>query len=256
MKSHRASWKMIVILASICLITMTFIFIISLVHPNFERQQDSRILDDWQPIDNMIDTSKRVECSAIDFKEAEETKRFTDTRQTMTLHTDGVTLTGEYAGDIHRPEGYNVQIGSGLALKLSVIDDPDYTYRILLMINKNYSDLETVLADAMSLSTSTMTPNDFKTIVVNENFGFYDFADWYYAELTKEQIISIARSQEAKACKRFVYQLLYVGSGEGDVSDMNWETNEGINTFCELNGDMFIMQLDGSILAKPDVEIR
>ena len=27
MKSHRASWKMIVILASICLITMTFIFI-------------------------------------------------------------------------------------------------------------------------------------------------------------------------------------------------------------------------------------
>ncbi len=93
MKSHRASWKMIVILASICLITMTFIFIISLVHPNFERQQDSRILDDWQPIDNMIDTSKRVECSAIDFKEAEETKRFKDARQTMTLHTDGVTLT-------------------------------------------------------------------------------------------------------------------------------------------------------------------
>ena len=148
---------------------------------------------------------------------------------------------GEFAGDMHRPEGFNENIGSALALKMSITDDVSYKYSVLVCIPKG-STLEQVLSLANKSLNMMINIADAVTINIS---GDFDTADSYYYHLTAEQIIALA--ENGILC-------LYVGSGQGDYKDMNWDTSEGINTYCELNGDMYVLA-GGSIECHPDIFI-
>ena len=59
--------------------------------------------------------------------------------------------------------------------------------------------------------------------------------DKYYFTLSASQIIALADSGA---------RCYYVGSGQGDYRDQNWDTKEGINTYCEMHGDMYVFNND------------
>lgn len=131
---------------------------------------------------------------------------------------------GEFAADMYRPAGFHNNIGSALALKMSIEEDMHHKFSVLVGIPEQ-SSLEKLLdsmngkihiADALPVSIS----------------GNTIATDKYYFLLTAEQIIALAESGA---------KCYYVGSGEGDYQAMNWDTAEGINAYCELHGDMYIV---------------
>ena len=148
---------------------------------------------------------------------------------------------GEFAGDMHRPDGFNENIGSALALKMSITDDVSYKYSVLIRIPEG-STLEQVLS--LANESLYMTINAADAVTVNIS-GDFDTADRYYYCLTAEQIIALA--ENGTWC-------LYVGSGQGDHKDVNWDTKDGINTYCELNGDMYVLA-GGGIVGHPDIGV-
>ena len=80
----------------------------------------------------------------------------------------------------------------------------------------------------------------------NSNNEYYIIKYMYFAKINAEQIIALADKGIG---------LRYVGSGVGSVRDMNWDTPEGINVFCELNGDMMIFEGD-DIVCYPDLYVE
>lgn len=146
---------------------------------------------------------------------------------------------GEFAGDMHRPEGFNENIGSALALKMSITDDVSYKYSVLIRIPDG-STLEQALSHANESLNMTINTADAVTVNI---FGGFDTANRYYYRLTAEQIIALA--ENGTWC-------LYIGSGQGENKDMRWDTRDGIDTYCELNGDMYVFA-DSGIDAHPDI---
>lgn len=69
----------------------------------------------------------------------------------------------------------------------------------------------------------------------------YNFSKKYCFNLTKEQILAIA---DVLIDNKEIYraQLKYVGSGKGSYKDQNFDTPEGLDTYCELHGDYYIMK--------------
>ncbi len=63
--------------------------------------------------------------------------------------------------------------------------------------------------------------------------------------MTSDQILALAESD---------INCFYVGSGIGDYKDMNWDTENGINTYCEIFGDMFTFDSTG-FECEPDISI-
>ena len=164
--------------------------------------------------------------------------------------TDGSTITvtylfrggpGEFAGDMYRPEGVNKNIGSALVLKMSVTDDDKYS--VLIRIPEG-STLERALSRANESLNMAINADD--AVTVNISGEIYTAADEYFYRLTTEQIVALAESGT---------QCFYVGSGQGDHKDVNWDTKEGINAYCELNGDMYVLAGDG-IEAHPDIWVE
>ena len=68
----------------------------------------------------------------------------------------------------------------------------------------------------------------------------------YYYIFTADEIYAMAEAGI------FCY---YVGSGEGSREDANWDTPEGINVWCELLGDSYLLDVDG-IQSNPDIWIE
>lgn len=136
---------------------------------------------------------------------------------------------GEYAGDMYRPEGYNENIGSGLALKLeSTTDQQSYYSVIVFDRGRNFNQM---LQNANLRTSEPLDTSKFTRLTLNGTLT----DNRYYALLTENQIFALAETGA---------RLSYVGSGQGKVSDMNWTTAQGINTFCELNGDMYVFEGD------------
>jgi hypothetical protein len=48
----------------------------------------------------------------------------------------------------------------------------------------------------------------------------------------------------------------YIGSGKGNLADMNFDNPKGIETYCELVGDKYTFASDGSIAHKPDILVE
>lgn len=150
--------------------------------------------------------------------------------------------TGEFAADMHRPEGFSDNIGSVLALKMSIVDDAEYKFPVIVCIPDDM-DLEQMINDANSKVDKAISIAEISSVSID---GKISLTGKYYHLLTAEQIVAIADGG-AKCC--------YVGSGEGDHKNINWDTVEGINVYCELYGDMYIAG-DNNVEYTPDIVIE
>ena len=143
-------------------------------------------------------------------------------------HTEN---TGEFAGDMYRPDGYDKKIGSVLAIMLSMNKDEETRFDVLVH-TYDLIDLKEFLSQKF----------DFvEVITVEIDSGFAGEA--YYVRLTDSQI---------KELTGYGLKCYYIGSGLGDYKDMNWETEEGIRTYCEIWGDMYTFNKRG-ITYTPDI---
>lgn len=165
----------------------------------------------------------------------------------------------EYAGDLYRPDGFLDNIASGLALKLTYTPDHHQTYTVIVEGRRGVTlsdpaELADLLTKAnRSLTEAPLHAKDFTRLYVNDvapdhpnlERSFYEqfLARCCCAELTERQIMVLAECDVL---------LCYVGSGEGSVTDMNWNTPEGINTFCELIGDQWAFR-NGELHYAPDL---
>lgn len=133
--------------------------------------------------------------------------------------------TEEFAADMYRPEGVDPNIGSALALKMSITEDAEHKFPVILCPAAE-ADIRDVINDAIGSAELLLV-----------HIAGEDLAEGkYYSQLTAEQITALA----AGGVKCF-----YVGSGIGDYKNINWTTAEGIDTYCELHGDMYISYFGG-----------
>lgn len=145
---------------------------------------------------------------------------------------------GEFAGDMHRPEGYHENIGSALALKMSLNEDEDYQFNTIVYSYGN--TIEAVVEMANSTSGQKLDISEWTEV---RTAGSESTIEKYYNSFTSEEIHALANAGA---------RCMYVGSGKGDVTSMSWNTSEGIDTYCELNGDMYIGSGE-EIQENPDV---
>lgn len=176
------------------------------------------------------------------FSEADMITLIEKSKKTITVINLSQGSSGEFAGDMHRPEGVHENIGSALALKMSITDDVSYTYSVLIRIPEG-STLEEAIKRANDSLDTAINIDDAVPVNV---LGSFDAAGEYYCPLTSEQIIALAKSGT---------KCLYIGSGQGEYKDMNWDTRDGINAYCELNGDMYVFAGDG-VEAHPDIFVE
>ena len=143
-------------------------------------------------------------------------------------HTEN---TGEFAGDMYRPDGYDKKIGSVLAIMLSMNKDEETRFDVLVH-TYDFIDLKEFLSQKF----------DFVEVITVEIDGGFA-GEAYYVRLTDSQI---------KELTGYGLKCYYIGSGLGNYKDMNWETEEGIRTYCEIWGDMYTFNKRG-ITYTPDI---
>lgn len=148
----------------------------------------------------------------------------------------------EFAADMYRPEGFNYNIGSVLALKMSIVEKANYEFPVIVCIPDDIN-LEQVLNDANNILNKIISVDEASSVNIS---GEISTTDKYYYLLTAEQIIALADSGA---------KCYYVGSGKGDYKNMNWDTVEGVNAYCELHGDMYIAN-DNNVEHAPDIGIE
>lgn len=157
----------------------------------------------------------------------------------------------EFAGDMYRPDGYNGNIGSALALKLKYSNNRSQKFDVVMYNRNKEVSFEQIIDDVNNTLNDIIDISMISKVKIkngrNENGNNEYFTkNMYFAKINAEQIIALADKG---------IELLYVGSGVGSVRDMNWETPEGINVFCELNGDMMIFEGD-DIVCYPDLYVE
>lgn len=146
----------------------------------------------------------------------------------------------EVAADMYRPEGYNENIGSALALMMSIHENADFKFSVIMRIPQN-SNLEEMLKKVHDTAAIDIS----EPICVRVE-GVTNTLNQYYCLLTAKQIVALA--ENGTKC-------FYVGSGSGDYADINWDTKKGIETYCELNGDMYV-SCNGKTEYSPDIEVE
>lgn len=149
--------------------------------------------------------------------------------------------TGEFAADMYRPEGFNDNIGSVLAIKMSMATAPDYKFPVIVRVD-NKKSLEQTINNINDILSEPIGASDVKLAIIS---GDESTSNMYYLLLTYDQITAFA---DAGA------KCYYLGSGKGEYKDISWDTEEGINTYCELNGDMYVINSD-SIQYSPDLYV-
>ena len=80
---------------------------------------------------------------------------------------------GEFAGDMYRPKGFNDNIGSALALKISITDDINYKYSVLVRTPLE-STLEQVLNNANKSLNVTINATDAISVNISGAFDAYN----------------------------------------------------------------------------------
>lgn len=157
----------------------------------------------------------------------------------------------EFAGDMYRPDGYNGNIGSALALKLKYSNNKSQKFDVVMYNRNKEVSFEQIIDNMNNTLNDIIDISMISKVKIkngrNENSNNEYFTkNMYFAKINAEQIIALADKG---------IELLYVGSGVGSVRDMNWDTPEGINVFCELNGDMMIFEGD-DIVCYPDLYVE
>ncbi len=150
----------------------------------------------------------------------------------LTVYTNSIT--GEFAGDMYRPEGYDEKIGSALALMMWLNEDEEIKFNVLV---HTY--------DTIDLKSFLLQIDDSLEVITVEIEGRFA-GQAYYICLTDAQIKELTQSG---------LNCYYIGSGLGDIRDMNWETEEGIRAYCEIWGDMYTFN-NRDISCNPDIHIE
>ena len=97
------------------------------------------------------------------------------------------------------------------------------------------------LADILSAVGTAVDEGEISGVVING--ADLPSQNTYFSRLTAGQIISLAENGA---------RLSYVGSGKGNVDNIEFDTPEGIGSYVELNGDNYVFQGD-EIRAYPDM---
>lgn len=158
----------------------------------------------------------------------------------ITMVYDGIYC-GEFVGDMYRPEGYSSYIGSALALKMSITEDENYKYSVIIKTYPNN------LRNIDALSTETGIVFDEYCIVNDKYYEELGYKYIYYAFLTREQIFKLVEKN---------VECLYVGNGNNgkEKPNVDWESHEWIDWFCENTGDMYVIE-NSNIIYNPDIKL-
>lgn len=203
-------------------------------------EQTSGILEESQNNkDNNIAVNNEQKDNSGSISNLENTKTEDNTK---VYYVKSLSLGGncEVAADMYRPEGYNENIGSALALMMSINENADFKFSVIMRIPQN-SNLEEVLKKVHD--TAAIDISEPISVKIE---GEANTLNQYYCLLTAKQIVALA--ENGTKC-------FYVGSGSGDYADINWDTKKGIETYCELNGDMYV-SCNGKTEYLPDIEVE
>ena len=150
------------------------------------------------------------------------------TNYQLPTKTEGETV--EFAGDMHRPDGYDEKIGSALAIMMSINEDKDEKFNVLVHTYDCIS-IKVLLSEKFD-SVEVIT------VEINGNFA----GNACYVRLTDAQI---------KELTGYGLSCYYIGSGLGDYRNVDLETEEGMRTYCEIWGDMYTFN-DRDVLSRSD----
>lgn len=128
-------------------------------------------------------------------------------------------------------------IGDALTWQMKrYIDDNDKKYHVLIQ----YFDINEDPNHDGSIPREIVDS-------INEKYDTdFNLDDWVEADtMMGIQYYYVFTAEEIFALSDFGIFCRYIGSGEGDIEDVNFDTEEGIATFFELYGDGMIRYEDG-----------
>lgn len=163
----------------------------------------------------------------------------TPSTDVLTIYTTAGS-TGEFAADMYRPEGYHDNIGSVLALMMHHTPEDDAEFNVLIYTFKDMK-IEDVISKVNETISEEIPIDQLKAVEVENDI--IENIKKYYLILNTEQINVLAENQ---------VKCMYIGSGIGEYKDMNWDTVEGIKTYCEIRGDMYTFNGRG-VDSNPDI---
>lgn len=117
---------------------------------------------------------------------------------------------------------------------LSNIDDEDKEYHVLLRywgMNDITNRTDGLMTQDIVDSINEQYNRDFQLdnwVQIKDVQSYY-----YYYVFTADEILDLAD---------FGIECRYVGSGEGNIEEVDYKTPEGIATYCELHGDGGVIQ--------------
>ena len=123
---------------------------------------------------------------------------------------------------------YDYHIGSSLVWQLEKNrENSDVLYHVIVHKDAGEEISEDLIEQIKEENDLDININDW---VVLHGYLNMESNHYYYYMFTVEEINAFA--QNGLWCK-------YVGSGKGNVKGVNFDTDEGIDIFCELYGDQF-----------------
>lgn len=151
--------------------------------------------------------------------------------------------TNYYWADEHRPDGYNNNIGSALALMMELYKDaPDKTYHVVVGgLVDDISPFDDIV-DITGLSQDEITAVQLRDIQTSQKYTIH------YAYMTGAQITALAENG---------IKCTFLGCPDGIDTSKHlylyrkewWNTKEHIEIMCNMYGDIFI--LTGTKLMAP-----
>ncbi len=140
---------------------------------------------------------------------------------------------GSLPADAHRPAGYSQNIGSALALNMSIREPAyaDYLERVKDSPDP-YSDLKPEYPVVIWQAEGTTVTGDPRELLGNGYVCSFSLGGRAYHSAT-------TNADAIRHCAEAGWQVRYVGRGTTPEKDRSWDTVNGILANCELYGDGF-----------------
>ena len=127
----------------------------------------------------------------------------------------------------YRPAGYSPNIGTALALKMAYSEKSEEPLSVLLSAENPKESVTEIIDETNKYLSDKIDLSKVKLARVDSADGS-ETEDTYISNLTRSQIFALAANGVS---------LLYIGSGTASSEKVGFDTPEGINNYCELNGD-------------------
>lgn len=155
-----------------------------------------------------------------------------------------------------RPDGYHECIGDILALKLSLTDDPDYKYMVLIQYNGKFiafdqhKNVPELLDFVNRIYDAGIDKSGLMRIDYTHGPDGPSWGEDFFLKLTREQINILTRFYDElirEYDSAFPFRLLYVGSGGAYTTSLFHGKLQELteSQFCELRGDGFSLYHEG-----------